>query len=218
MLIKSTIKEMTYMKALIKNEEAQAGVGTLIIFIAMVLVAAVAAAVLIQTSGVMQSKSTTTTKEAAAAIGENIGVESVDGYKATAGAASLQFLNVTIKVAAGGSDIDLTKILVKVNAQNYNYSSNITSPAANTFFVYSLREATTGATDVSSTGTNTYSATTASTLKPAALARLDINVSALTLGARSSITFALTPEKGATLNLPLTVPALGSTTSVPIYP
>ncbi len=205
------------MKRTIKNEEAQAGVGTLIIFIAMVLVAAVAAAVLIQTSGVMQSKSTTTTKEAAAAIAENIMVDAVDGYKTAAGAANLSVLNITIKVAAGGSDIDLTKILIKVNAQTYNFTNYSASPPANTFFVYSLREATTGAAEVSGSGANNY-ATTTSTLKPGALARLDVNVSSLTLVARSSVTLAITPEKGATLTLPLTAPAFGSTTSIAIYP
>ncbi|MDD5615418.1 MAG: hypothetical protein PHH85_04380 [Candidatus Methanoperedens sp.] len=208
------------MKTIIKNEHAQAGVGTLIIFIAMVLVAAVAAAVLIQTSGVMQSKSTSTTKEAAAAIGENFAIEAVDGYMSTAGTSPVNYLNVTIKVAAGGSDIDLTKVLVKVNSQSYNFTSdtNISTVPLNTFWVYSLREATTGATDISNSGANKYAKTSSSTLKPGGLARFDVNVTSLTIGARSSITLALTPEKGATLNLPLTIPALGSTNSVAIYP
>ena len=208
------------MKTIIKNEQAQAGVGTLIIFIAMVLVAAVAAAVLIQTSGVMQSKSTSTTKEAAAAIGENLAVEAVEGYMITAGTAPINYLNITVKVAAGGSDIDLTKVLVKVSGQNYNFTSdtNITTVPSNTFWVYSLREATSGATDVSNLGTNNYAKTSSSTLKAAALARFDVNVTGLTIGARSSVTLALTPEKGATMNLPVTVPSLGSTKLVAIYP
>jgi flagellin FlaB len=204
------------MKTITRNEQAQAGVGTLIIFIAMVLVAAVAAAVLIQTSGVMQSKSTATTKEAAAAIGENLALESIDGYKAAINSASLQYLNITVKVAAGGSDIDLTKVLLKVNGQNFNFTTGSSAPP-NTFWVYSLREASASSADVSTSGANSY-ATNTSTLKPGALARVDVNVSALTLAARSSITLAMTPEKGATLNMQLTTPALGSTNIVSIYP
>jgi flagellin FlaB len=212
----SIIRRKTYMKGLIKNEDAQAGVGTLIIFIAMVLVAAVAAAVLMQTSGVMQSKSATTTKEAAAAIGENIAVEAVDGNKATGSSTTLLNLNVTIKIQAGGSDIDLSKVLVKVNAQNYNYSTYSTNGTPNTFVVYSLRDP--GNTDLSGSGINSFSAKSNPTLKSGALARLDINISSLSIGARNDITLAMTPEKGATVNLPLTTPALGSTTSVAIYP
>ncbi len=203
-------------KALIKNEEAQAGVGTLIIFIAMVLVAAVAAAVLIQTSGVMQSKSTTTTKEAAAAIGENIVVEAVDGYRTSTSATNLTTLNVTLKVAAGGSDIDLSKVLVKINAQSYNFTSNSGSPPSNTFLVYVLRKTSDTSTALGSqTGNYTDSSTPA--LGAGALARLDVNVSSLSLQQRASITLALTPEKGSTFNLPLTLPAF-SGTSIAVYP
>jgi len=200
------------MKEVIKNESAQAGVGTLIIFIAMVLVAAVAAAVLIQTSGVMQSKATGTTKEAAAAVGENLAVEAIDGYRSSSTQTTLDFLNITIKVAAGGSEVDLSKVLLKVQTQNYNYS--VSSVSANTFRVYVLRQE---GTDLGNS-TNAYSDKSNPVLKVGALARIDAGVSGLTLAQKTSMTLALTPEKGTTFNLPLTLPAFGSTNSVPIYP
>lgn len=199
------------MKALIKNEEAQAGVGTLIIFIAMVLVAAVAAAVLIQTSGVMQSKSTSTTKEAAAAIGENILVEAVDGVSNTTN--YLVGLNVTIKVAAGGSDLDLSKLILKVKTQNYNYSTG-TGAAASTFRVYTLRDPD----NATGASINTYTGLANPTLKAGSLVRLDADVSAFGLTSKKDMPIALTPEKGATFNLPITLPAVGQSTTVTIYP
>ncbi len=200
-----------YMKTIIKNEHAQAGVGTLIIFIAMVLVAAVAAAVLIQTSGVMQAKSTSTTKEAAAAIGENIVVEAVDGV---ASGPTLQYLNITIKVAAGGSDLDLSKLLVKVQTTNFNYTS-AASLSANRFRVYALRQEGTSLANA----TYTFSDLTSPTLQAGALARLDMDISGsgLNLQQKKPMTLSLTPEKGATYNLPVTLPGFSGTT-VAIYP
>jgi flagellin FlaB len=196
------------MKALLRNEEAQAGVGTLIIFIAMVLVAAVAAAVLLQTSGVMQSKSTTTTKEAAAAIAENIAIEGVEGINS---AGTLTDLNITIKIAAGGTTVDLSKVLLKVNGQNYNYTN--TTAAGNQFRVFVLRQ------DGTSLGlaTGQYSTSNNPSLDAGALARLDLDVVALGLQQKKAMTIALTPEKGATVNLPVTLPAF-STASIAIYP
>ncbi len=205
------------MKTIIKNESAQAGVGTLIIFIAMVLVAAVAAAVLIQTSGVMQAKSTTTTKEAAAAVAENLVVEAVEGVPVTAGG-SLSAINITIRLAAGGTDVDLGKVLVKIQSQNFNYTNTTSNLTANTFNVYALRsEAGTLAT--ASTGISTL---LNPTLQAGALARLDISIpGGLTLSQKKPMTIALTPEKGATYNLPLVLPAVPSYSTSPtvsIYP
>src|SRR5450756_2400013 len=66
-------------KFLMDNERGDIGVGTLIIFIAMVLVAAVAATVLIYTTGSLQQKATKTSKEATQQISSNIVVEQVLG-------------------------------------------------------------------------------------------------------------------------------------------
>ena len=197
------------MKTIINNESAQAGVGTLIIFIAMVLVAAVAAAVLIQTSGVMQSKSTSTTKEAAAAIGENIVIEAVDGnYSST----TLTALNITIKVAAGGSSVDISKVLLKVQSQTYNYSrSSVT--ASNSYKVYVLRQD--GTPLGASTGALSDSANPS--LEPGGLARLDVDVTSLGLAQKKAMALALTPEKGTTVNMPLLLPAF-SNPPLAIYP
>ncbi|MBU3967263.1 MAG: hypothetical protein KKG76_07825, partial [Euryarchaeota archaeon] len=197
------------MKPIKRNEQAQAGVGTLIIFIAMVLVAAVAAAVLIQTSGVMQSKSTSTTKEAAAAIGENIVIEAVDGNYTTT---TLSALNITIKVAAGGSSVDLSKVLLKVQSQTYNYSRS-SGNASNTFKVYILRQ------DGTPLGNSTgiWSDSSNPSLEPGGLARLDVDVSALGLTQKKAMSLALTPEKGTTVNMPLLLPAF-SNPPLAIYP
>ncbi len=199
------------MKTIMRNEQAQAGVGTLIIFIAMVLVAAVAAAVLIQTSGVMQSKSTATTKEAAAAIGENLVIEAVDGVSNASG--YLVGINVTIKLAAGGSDIDLSKVLLKVKTQNLNYSSGATGPTL--FQVYVLRDPEGGMGTI-----NTYSSGSAPVLKPGALARLDADVTGVSdLISRKPMPITLTPEKGASFNMPITLPAIAaSKPDIAIYP
>ncbi len=206
------------MKALMKNEEAQAGVGTLIIFIAMVLVAAVAAAVLIQTSGVMQSKSTTTTKEAGAAIAENIVIEAIDGYRSTSTTTYLNFLNVTIKTAAGGSDIDITKVLLTAKSASatatLNYSTTL---SATGFRIVQLR----GSSAMGSGDTlYNFSSATTPVLKAGDLVKVVVNSSAagLNLAQTGALTVSLSPEKGATISLPVTLPAFGDSTTISIYP
>ncbi len=198
------------MKTLIKNGEAQAGVGTLIIFIAMVLVAAVAAAVLLQTQGQMNAKSSQTVKAAATAISENLNIVAIDGI---ANGNTLTNINITVQGAPGSSTIDLSKVLLKVQGQVYNYSTS--GPSSTTFGVWPIRLAN-YTSDVSTLGApGAYTNFASPGLDPGSMARLD--VAGLSLTPNTYVTLSLTPQSGATVTNPVTLPAF-SGTNISIYP
>ncbi|MDY6967012.1 MAG: archaellin/type IV pilin N-terminal domain-containing protein [Halobacteriota archaeon] len=126
-----------------EDESAQMGIGTLIIFIAMVLVAAVAAAVLIQTSGVLQQRATETGKEATAEVASNIAIETIVGHRASTSTNDLEYVNMTIKVMAGAGDIDLS--MLRISLQNEttrteNIQFNTTTIGTTAFTVTELRD------------------------------------------------------------------------------
>ncbi|MGB8217677.1 MAG: archaellin/type IV pilin N-terminal domain-containing protein [Candidatus Methanoperedens sp.] len=116
---------------ILKNDTGDVGIGTLIIFIAMVLVAAVAAAVLIQTSGVLQQKAQQTGKEATAQVSSNLQIISVVGN--VTGTNNIDNFTVTVTLSAGGNDIDFGKVVAKyidnskTDTSTYGASVNATA-------------------------------------------------------------------------------------------
>lgn len=125
---------------IIKDNQADVGIGTLIIFIAMILVAAVAAAVLIQTSGVLQQKAQQTGKEATAEVASNLKVTSVMGQTDSTHT-YVQKLNITMELSAGGTAIDFSKVVIKyineTTSMTLNLQTDVTGAATDKLFNYS---------------------------------------------------------------------------------
>jgi len=99
------------------GDRGQVGIGTLIIFIALVLVAAVAAGVLIETAGLLQGDAEATGQEATQEVSNQIGVVSASGQVT---GTEVENATVVVKKSPGSDPIDL-------NASTIQYTSGSTS-------------------------------------------------------------------------------------------
>ena len=95
-----------------RNDGGQVGIGTLIIFIAMVLVAAVAAGVLVNTSGLLQSKAEDTGADAQAQVSNQIEVVSATGVVDTTND-NVETVELVVKKSSGSDPIDLSRASIQ---------------------------------------------------------------------------------------------------------
>ena len=92
------------------DDRGQVGIGTLIVFIAMVLVAAIAAGVLINTAGLLQSQAESTGQESTDQVSNSLSIQSVTGevIEDADNEDSIGAVAIDVALGPGSNPIDLT--------------------------------------------------------------------------------------------------------------
>ncbi|WP_159898737.1 archaellin/type IV pilin N-terminal domain-containing protein [Salinirussus salinus] len=119
------------------ESRGQVGIGTLIIFIALVLVAAVAAGVLIDTSGQLESRASDTGADAQAEVSNQVEVVSATGID-TSDNNKIDEIELVIKKSAGSDPIDLSSTTIQYNSGSAVKSLEQGSLASDKFSVTSV--------------------------------------------------------------------------------
>jgi len=102
---------------LLNNDVGVIGIGTLIVFIAMVLVAAVAASVIIQTSETLQNRAYAVGKQTIREVSSGIKIVDMTGYTDEAKSV-IEYLAISVSPRAGSYDVDLNATLVYIQYDN----------------------------------------------------------------------------------------------------
>jgi len=110
--------EAKHKKNLKEDEKAMVGIGTLIVFIAMVLVAAVAASVLIQTGQTLQQRAYKVGSETISEVSSGVRLEDSIGYTNT-NKTKIEFIAFTVAPRSGSGYIDLENTFISVRYNNY---------------------------------------------------------------------------------------------------
>jgi len=108
------------------DDKAMVGIGTLIVFIAMVLVAAVAASVIIQTSENLQQRAYAVGKQTTRDVSTGVRIVGITGYT-NAAKDRIEYLSISIKPRAGSFDIDLDDTNIKIHLDKLSVLSLNTS-------------------------------------------------------------------------------------------
>ena len=109
------------------TDRGQVGIGTLIVFIAMVLVAAIAAGVLINTAGLLQSQAEATGQESSEQVTDRVQVTTVTGESQSFNTEDLstaddriETLRLTVARSPGAGNINLQNAIIEAFANGYS--------------------------------------------------------------------------------------------------
>jgi len=187
-----------------RNDRGEVGVGTLIVFIAMVLVAAVAAAVLINTTGTLQQRAQATGKEATAEVASNLKVTGIYGVRNETDV-DLWDLKINVELSAGAVPIDITELILRYSdgstSRTYSHSTAALADEA-------AGASTFNATWIRGSGGSTF------VMESGDLVELHMNLVSGTLATRTPVEVSLVPETGSPVAADFKTPATYSTDTI----
>jgi len=192
-----------------RDARGQVGIGTLIVFIAMVLVAAIAAGVLINTAGFLQSKGEATGQESTSQVTNRLEVTGATGSHIT-NAEKIGVVNVTVTQAPGAENINLENVTAQWVGPSGTYSvieENASSPGAEGRFLTTAFKDSDGSSPVVNSPDDRIIMT------------FDIGTGSGELGATGNTeTFAEKLGGGETVELQLSTQAGGEVTTTLVVP
>ncbi len=175
----------------LKGYRGDVGIGTLIVFIAMVL---------LNVSGMLQQRASATGKETTKQVSSNIMVQNIVGNTSVNG--RIENLSITIKAAAGSGRIDIKNMLIEIN----NGTNEVKLV---------VRQGSCGSTPTSTAFTVTErvdpnnvldTSTCTLVIDSSTLADINVDLSNSLLLTRGTLSLRLIPEVGAPISLELKGP------------
>lgn len=127
-------KKLRKVFSLKADNKAETGIGTLIIFIAMVLVAAVAATVLINTAGSLQQRAQSTGSQTTNQVSTGLIVQSIygmDNNKSSPESGTLNWTAIYVTLNTGSSPVDLSNVSLSLEYKGQLASLKYTAAATN---------------------------------------------------------------------------------------
>ncbi len=203
-----------------KKEKGEMGIGTLIIFIAMIIVAAVAATVLIQTAYQLQQQAEETGNVAIQDVATGFKVIHIGGIvdNSTPASPKISVIEIKVGLLAGSPAIDLDNVLIEITDGTTDKTLSFSAVTNSTKTAIDYADADHFSADLlrDMPPTNWQGD---HVMTQGDIIKIVINATAagLTLGPQTQVTMQLIPKHGVPTYTAFMVPATLTTKYVDLY-